>query len=104
MSLPYLPLPQQPDATSQRLRPTGIWPKGTVITFLTANTGGDTQSFSITLLDGTSSKISAAMQANLINQTTETTGFSALAQDGLFLLFCTNFTGGLFHITSITIF
>ena len=98
------PIPiTNPDATSQRCRPVGIWPEGTVITFNVANTGGDTKSLSITLLQGSSAGPSSAMQASLINNTTATTGFSAVAQDGLFLLFCANLTGGLFHITSITI-
>jgi lysophospholipase L1-like esterase len=98
------PIPiTNPDATSQRLRPVGIWPEGTVITFNVANTGGDTKSLSITLLQGSSAGPSSEMQANLINNTTATTGFSAIAQDELFLLFCTDLTGGLFHITSITI-
>ena len=98
------PIPiTNPDATSQRLRPVGIWPEGTVITFNVANTGGDTKSLSITLLQGSSAGPSSEMQANLINNTTATTGFSAVAQDGLFLLFCADLTGGLFHVTSITI-
>ena len=98
------PIPiTNPDATSQRLRPVGIWPEGTVITFNVANTGGDTKSLSIALLQGSSAGPSSEMQANLINNTTATTGFSAVAQDGLFLLFCSDLTGGLFHVTSITI-
>ena len=98
------PIPiTNPDATSQRFRPVGIWPEGTVITFNVANTGGDTKSFSITLLQGSSARPSSEMQASLINNTTATTGFSAIAQDGLFILFCADLTGGLFHITSITI-
>lgn len=98
------PIPiTNPDATSQRCRPVGVWPEGTVITFNVANTSGATKSVSITLLQGSSAKPSSVMQAGLINNTTATTGFSAVAQDGLFLLFCANLTGGLFHITSITI-
>ena len=98
------PIPiTNPDATSQRFRPVGIWPEGTVITFNVANTGGDTKSLSITLLQGSSARPSSEMQASLINNTTATTGFSAVAQDGLFLLFCADLTGGLFHVTSITI-
>jgi hypothetical protein len=98
------PIPiTNPDATSQRFRPVGIWPEGTVITFNVANTGGDTKSLSITLLQGSSARPSSEMQASLINNTTATTGFSAIAQDGLFLLFCSDLTGGLFHVTSITI-
>jgi hypothetical protein len=98
------PIPiTNPDATSQRCRPVGIWPEGTVITFNVANTGGDTKSLSITLLQGSSAGPSSVMQAGLINSTTATTGFSAVAQDGLFLFFCASLTGGLFHITSITI-
>lgn len=98
------PIPiTNPDATSQRCRPVGVWPEKTIITFNVANTGGDTKSLSITLLQGSSAGPSSEMQANLINNTTATTGFSAIAQDGLFLLFCSDLTGGLFHVTSITI-